>query len=81
MSYRHPDTIGTIDMNGTVYEIDWPYRLDDETTREDYGIIYLNGKMIGEFCPPLGRQFETEDDVMAEAFAAVLAETMNGEKS
>lgn len=73
MNDRHPDTIGTIDMHGTVYEIDWPYRFDDETARENHGFIYLNGEMVGDFCPPLGRQFVTEYDVMAEAFAAVLA--------
>lgn len=51
MSYRHPDTIGIIDMHGTVYEIDWPHQIDDETIREDYGVVYLNGEMVGEFYP------------------------------
>lgn len=75
MSYRHPDTIGIIDIHGIVYEIDWPHRIDDETTREDYGVIYRDGVQFDIFYSPLGHQFETENDVMAEAFAVVLAET------
>lgn len=52
---EHPDTIGELEWNGKVYQVDWPFDLDDETTRdESLGVIYLDGKQVGEFNQPFG---------------------------
>lgn len=52
---KHPDTIGEIEWDGKTYQIDWPFDLDDETTRDDFlGVIYLDGELVGEFNEPFG---------------------------
>ncbi len=71
----HPDTIGTIDWDGKTYEIDWPRCFDDETQRDDFGVIYLNGTQVGEVIAHFGERFDCEDDVMEAAMEAI----MNGE--
>ena len=34
-------TIGTFDWDGTTYEIEWPFELDDDSTRCEFGAIYV----------------------------------------
>lgn len=52
---KHPDTIGEIEWNGKTYQVDWPFDLDDETTRdESLGVIYLDGVQVAEFNEPFG---------------------------
>ena len=52
----HPDTIGQITVGGTEYDVDWPHLMDsttgpeDDTEREDYGVIYTpGGVMLADF--------------------------------
>lgn len=53
---EHPDTIGEIEWGGKTYQVDWPFDLDDETTRDELlAVIYLDGKLVGEFNQPFGR--------------------------
>ena len=66
-------TIGTFDWDGTTYEIDWPFELDDDSTRCEFGAIYRDGKQVGEVCAPLGKWFESDDDVMEAAIEAIMA--------
>lgn len=52
---KHPDTIGELEWDGKTYQIDWPFNLDNETTRdESLGVIYLDGVQVGEFNEPFG---------------------------
>lgn len=64
---KHPDTIGQIDWEGKTYEIDWPFDLDDATTRdESFAVIYLNGAQVGEFCA-MFEPLTSEEQVMTLA--------------
>lgn len=68
---KHPDTIGNIDWSGETYRVDWPFNLDDETTRdESLGVIYLDGEKVGEFNDPLG-PLTDKGHVMRLAWACV----------
>ena len=64
---QHPDTIGTIKHNGKDYEIDWPHRIDNETERESFGVIYLNGRPIIDFVKPGFGTFTNAGQVMQAA--------------
>lgn len=70
-------TIGKYTWDGVEYEIDWPYDNDDdiadEDARADFGAIYRDGEQVGEVCAQLGERFESEDDVMEAAIAAIMA--------
>lgn len=60
----NPDTVGEIEVDGVSYEVDWPHELDDDTKREDFGVLYRNGEMVAEFCAPQYRAFRDVDDVL-----------------
>lgn len=65
---KHPDTIGEIEWDGKTYQIDWPFDLEDETTRdESLAVVYLDGKQVGEFCEPFG-PLANEAQVMSLAW-------------
>lgn len=66
-------TIGRFTWDGIEYEIDWPFELDDESTRSDYGVIYRDGEQVGEVCVKFGEAFETKDDVIDAAIEAIMA--------
>lgn len=68
---KHPDTIGEIEWNGKTYQIDWPFDLGDETTRdESFGVIYLDGEQVGECSEQFGR-LTSEHQVMARAWECI----------
>lgn len=71
----HPHTIGTIRHEGVTYEIDWPFDPVDDSPRDPYlGAIFRDGKEVGTVGPQgRGATFETEDDVMKAAYAAIMA--------
>lgn len=73
MSEWHEHTVGEFEWDGVTYQIDWPFELDDETTRCDFGAIYADEVQVGEVCAPFGRQFETADDVMEIAIEAIMS--------
>ena len=59
MKYQHPATIGTVtDHDGTVYEVDWPPTADTvdlpkaQWEREDYCVIYRDGRQVSDFINP-----------------------------
>lgn len=65
---EHPDTIGEIEWDGKTYQIDWPFDLNDETTRDEtLAVVYLDGEQVGEFCEPFGT-LTNEDQVMSLAW-------------
>lgn len=63
----HPDTIGTIEHDGKVYEIDWPHNLNNPEERDGYGTIYLDGDMVAEFVKPGFGTFTSAEQVMQTA--------------
>lgn len=65
-------TIGRYTWDGIEYEIDWPSDLEDETKRTDFGVIYRNGRQVGEVCARMDGSFESEDDVMEAAIQAIM---------
>ena len=68
---KHPDTIGEIEWNGKIYQVDWPFDLADETTRdESFGVIYLDGEQVGEFNEPFG-PLTDEEQVMHLAWECI----------
>lgn len=70
---NHPVTIGDIEWDGKIYQVDWPFDLDNETTRdESLGVIYLDGKMVGEFNEPFGRLTSTAQ-VMRLAWECIVS--------
>lgn len=73
---KHPDTIGQIDWEGKTYEIDWPFDLDDETTRDEYlAVVYLDDKLVGDFCARF-EPLTSKEQVMALAYEYITGENM-----
>lgn len=64
---QHPDTIGTIEHDGKVYEIDWPYDIINLGERDGYGAIYLDGEMVTDFVNPGFGTFTSAEQVMQTA--------------
>ena len=58
------DTIGTIEVDGVEYDVDWPYLLDDPDKREDFAVIYRDGEQVGEFVNPNWEPFTAVDQVL-----------------
>lgn len=78
MSEWHEHTVGEFEWDGTTYQIDWPFEPDDETTRCDFGAIYLDGVQVGEVCAQFGQRFETADDVMEAAAEVIMSGDVDG---
>jgi len=59
-------TIGTVEWNGLVYEIDWPFLLDDENERDPYlAAVYRDGRQLAELNHPwFGEPFTSKAEVM-----------------
>lgn len=64
-------TIGAVAWDGTEYEIDWPFEIDDETLRADFAVIYLDGQQLAEFVNPTWGPFENEEHVLELAFSFI----------
>lgn len=74
----HDDTIGVFDWDGTTYQIDWPFELDDDTERCEFAAIYVGDVQVGEACAPFGQRFESADDVMEAAIEVIMAGDVDG---
>lgn len=74
---QHPDTIGTIEHDGKVYEIDWPHDLFDPSKRHGHGVIYLNGRLVAEFVKPGFGTFTSAKQVMQTAQDFINAEGLD----
>lgn len=61
---EHSDTIGEVTHEGVTYEIDWPYDIEDEQSREDYAVVYLDGKQVAEFVNPNWGPFNDTEHVL-----------------
>lgn len=64
---QHLDTIGTIEHDGKVYEIDWPHNIFNLEERVGYGVIYLDGRLVTDFVKPGFGTFTSAEQVMQTA--------------
>ena len=64
-------TVGKIWYDGQEYDVDWPFTLDDDSMREDFAVIYLDGEQVGEFVNPNWEPFTDTEQVieLAQEFA------------
>lgn len=66
----HEHTIGTIEHNGKVYEIDWPFDIDDESKRDDVALVFVNDRELADFVHPdwmSGRRLDNAEEIMSLA--------------
>jgi hypothetical protein len=64
--FEHPDTIGKVEHNGIVYEVDWPFDLEDNEKHDSItAVLYVDGEQIADLpLPGLGIPFTNEEQVM-----------------
>ena len=67
------ETIGVVNVDGTEYEIDWPFCFENETVRDDFAVIYQDGRQVGDFVNPNWGPFIDADQVLdlAEQFISM----------
>ncbi|WP_423058688.1 hypothetical protein [Brevibacterium linens] len=75
------DTIGVVEHEGTRYQIGWPRRLDNPFQREDFGVVYKDGKQIADFSGPDFNGFTDTEDVMESAREFISDRVAEGEWS
>lgn len=63
---KHAHTIGTVEWDGHTYDIDWPFEIDDETTRSPYcAMVYEGDRELAELpLPGFGQAFESVEQIM-----------------
>lgn len=62
----HPDTIGTVILDGKTYEIDWPHGPGEETTRDPYcAVVYHDGSQVSDLpLPGFGQPYTSASQIM-----------------
>ena len=67
MDDKHLETVGTVEVDGIEYVLDWLFEMgyDGELSdvRSDTVAIYQDGNQVGEFCNPTWEPFDDADDV------------------
>ena len=67
MADKNLETVGTVEVDGIEYELDWLFEMGDDgelsDVRSDTVAIYQGGNQVGEFCNPTWEPFDDADDV------------------
>ena len=67
MDDKHLETVGTVEVDGIEYELDWLFEMGDDGelsyTRSNVVAIYQDGDQVSEFCNPTWGPFDDADDV------------------
>ena len=68
--FEHHETIGTIELHGLNYEIDWLFARDNEgnetTERDTIAVVYDRGRQVAEFINPNWMTFKAEDQTFRD---------------
>ena len=66
---EHKETVGTIEVAGVEYELDWLFEWGENgltEERSDVVAVYKDGSQIAEFCNPTWEPFDGVEDVLAK---------------